>query len=422
VPAILRTTDGGAKWWAQAPPKKLAGNQYELAAVNCATSTDCLAVGVTFSVPPEAVVLSTGDGGRTWTALALPDVDLATHLLGVTCVTASDCWAVGFQAGTSNLNSPGVVLVTADGGTTWSEQPLPIGVAYLNNVACANTADCWAVGAASPGAAIYATTDGGQTWQAQEAPAAGFLYAIACPSSTVCFAGGWDAAITGPVMIATTDGGQVWTEQSIPPGIDVINNITCVSVSQCWAAGAIGNSGLVLATTDGGSNWTTSEVSGSATLRGISCPSRSFCAAVGSNATFTSATAAVSTDGGSTWTAQSLPSGINSLYDISCPSSTHCYASGASVSTHDGGSVWSTSELNAGPLYGIACTSRSRCSAAGSDVVATTHTDGDTWQYQQLPPELDDIVAIACPASTNCWAVGYVSSYAVILASAVPAT
>ena len=46
---------------------------------------------------------------------------------GVTCFDENTAWVVGFKAYGVSQNLPeGVILHTADGGTNWTNQPIPV--------------------------------------------------------------------------------------------------------------------------------------------------------------------------------------------------------------------------------------------------------------------------------------------------------
>src|SRR4051794_39528797 len=92
----------------------------------------------------------------TWT----PQNATGTTLTSVSCPAATTCFAVGQK---------GIVLVTTDGGATWSYSSS--GTANnLNSVYCVSVSTCFAAGSkggAGTNATILTTTDGGANWSAQ---------------------------------------------------------------------------------------------------------------------------------------------------------------------------------------------------------------------------------------------------------------
>ena len=61
--------------------------------------------------------------------------------------------------------SVGVALTSSDGGTTWTSQRLPAGVADLSDISCTSSSDCMAAGYGSSGGMVVTTTDGGRVDQ-----------------------------------------------------------------------------------------------------------------------------------------------------------------------------------------------------------------------------------------------------------------
>jgi hypothetical protein len=78
--------------------------------------------------PPERLVsdiMSTTDGGNTWTPEQLPASVPGPDLLGLSCPTDNDCWASGSDQNVQQVpggsnNTESVLLGTTNGGATWS--------------------------------------------------------------------------------------------------------------------------------------------------------------------------------------------------------------------------------------------------------------------------------------------------------------
>jgi photosystem II stability/assembly factor-like uncharacterized protein len=168
----------------------------------------------------------------------------------ITCSTAVHCIVVG---------SPGIILVTEDGGRSWKgiRSPATGTNADIRGVSCATEENCWAVGSGCDRAAgcyitglislILATRDGGRSWGQQRShrtvPVEGWL----CGKG-VCSKG---------------------------PSLD---GVVCLSRSQCRA---VGEGGTVLLTRDSGATWISEPTPTSNFLGGISCPAQGACFAVG---------------------------------------------------------------------------------------------------------------------------------------------
>jgi hypothetical protein len=162
-------------------------------------------------------------------------------------------------------------------------------------------------------------------------------------------------------------------------------------------------------------------------LSGVSCPSASFCMAVGSREGGDSSLAM--TWNGSGWTVVPPPdpSAQNRyLYDVSCTSASFCVAVGYASPSFPGeplierwdGSAWSvmpSPAISGGSLSGISCASPSWCMAAGrtdsgSMAPLLEHWDGGSWTVQAAPtpPGSDeqDFSSVACAGEGSCEAVG----------------
>ena len=115
-PVVLETTDGGASW-----TNRLAGMEagfplgewgWKIQFVNQPTGF------VSLENLDAGAILKTGDGGRTWTRIAINDPQSNHNLEGVGFVDERQGWVGGwgsrdFQAGFSSA--------TTDGGTTWQD-------------------------------------------------------------------------------------------------------------------------------------------------------------------------------------------------------------------------------------------------------------------------------------------------------------
>jgi photosystem II stability/assembly factor-like uncharacterized protein len=132
---IMGTSDDGSSWHVQ---YKLIGGTTSLNGITCTSSKNCLVVGGSQKVP----ILTTVDGGATWTAPPSPSTKGA--LGAIACDTSQTCQAVG----------SGLSLSTADGGSTWGTRATPGGVAQVTSVACPSATLCVGVGDTPAGTGI----------------------------------------------------------------------------------------------------------------------------------------------------------------------------------------------------------------------------------------------------------------------------
>ncbi len=221
-------------------------------------------------------VLMTSDGGTTWTAAHAPLG--APDLHGIAIPASGKLVAVGDGA-----------IWRRDG--SWSAANMPTGfAAVLRSVAFADANNGWAVG---DGATILRTTDGGEHWSAQAAPAGvgEDIRAVHFASATK----GWAVGATGRIL-ATTDGGATWAAQSSPDGLDL--DLYAVRFADANNGLAVGAGAAILATADGGATWALRDAPpgvGTA-LRGLALRSGGHVWAAGDEGTIIG-----SSDGGATW-------------------------------------------------------------------------------------------------------------------------
>lgn len=169
-------------------------------------------------------------------------------------------------------------------------------------------------------------------------------------------------------------------------------------------------------------------LAGMATLFGVSCPSSSFCVAVGSNNTV-----ATSTDPGgplSSWNtayvgAGAFDSGPGTIFPgrqirgVSCPATNFCVAVSfegliyTSTDPTGGASAWQVADLDGpGPnthIYGVSCVSATFCvAAAGKGRILTSTNPGGgaaAWQVADLGQPVE-LLGVSCASTQLCVAVG----------------
>lgn len=219
---IARTTDGGRTWVSVG-----ARRDWSIQAVSAVNATDVWAIGGGF------LVRST-DGGRTFT----PQLPAPRPTTGVDFVSPT----VGFGVGTAS--DPGAVLSTTDGGRTWTRlATMPTTRAQLGAVQFVNTRDGWAAGTAAGagsqrggGPVLLATTDGGHRWTQRPAPQ-GTVMAMRFDASgrgrlvTSAFPGG----STPARLWRTTDGGRTWTRAGTVPTGSELMSFGFVRAGAAWA-------------------------------------------------------------------------------------------------------------------------------------------------------------------------------------------
>ncbi|MDA8184959.1 MAG: hypothetical protein M0035_11125 [Actinomycetota bacterium] len=353
---------------------------------------------------------------------------------------------------------------------TWVSQTIPPPTSttpsqsgyMLQGISCPSATDCVAVGstyAPAPsggsgvmitGAEVLLSTNGGQAWATGTAPSGASLTAVACPTSTTCFAAGNTTGTNSmpvPIAAVSTDAGQSWTLQSLPASSSSstsevqLRSISCATATACVAVGFVlapsstgtmSESPAIYSTSDGGSTWSAEPAPSAASgigVNSVACTSTAACVAVGDNSmvaypgsgTTQVAEILTTSDGGSTWAAQQATS-ESMLASVACPSASTCYAAGvpsasssAVLVTTDGGSTWSpTSGSPQAENAVIACPTTSECVAANNTQAASATVDGGTsWGSQSLPAPASSttqppppVSGLACPTTADCFAAG----------------
>jgi hypothetical protein len=312
----------------------------------------------------------------------------------------------------------------------------------LDGVFCTSTGNCWAVGHRTRGTVTLDEMRhwDGTTWRAVPVPnpagrgarATNELSAVRCVGARDCWAVGADSAGAGPEYgDAVHWNGRRWLRAEVPqPGgskpadSTQINDLTCITASNCWAVGDYGTSrGATAATSNLVLHW---------------------------NGERWSQVLVPDPDG-------SGPGHYNALNAVRCQSPGDCLADGGvgvrpgtatlprtarNEALHWDGTRWSqlaapdpagASSGNGSQLLTLACGSPASCwgggyYGAGPSRQATQnqilHWNGGTWTSAATPDpgsfgragsmggpdeaarDMSYIIGATCSAARNCWAVG----------------
>jgi photosystem II stability/assembly factor-like uncharacterized protein len=228
---VYATNDGGASWKLQT-----TGSDRHIFALQFVTAKRGHAAG------DYGTMVHTEDGGATWTKMQVPEeVKLPDSALD-TGVQPGDVNLYGLSYGDENhawiVGEFGIVMTTADGGLTWTQQHTPI-ESTLFGVRFTDAQHGVAVGIDS---VILVTDDGGATWQPLKAPVNGrSLYDVFIRGDQ-----GWIVGDQGTIL-KTADGGRTWAAEPLPIQL-AANWIRSVSVGPGGQGLAVGAEGLVFRT------------------------------------------------------------------------------------------------------------------------------------------------------------------------------
>jgi len=291
------------------------------------------------------------------------------YFKGVNCTSESDCWAVGHYFFADPTLGVWRTLIEHWDGASWSIVSSPNantnGDNYLTSITCVSASECWAVGYYSdrPGSQLYRTL-------------------------TLRWAGGsWSI-----VSSANTDSAQA----------NLLNGVTCMSASECWAVGysGSGSENRALIERWDGTSWSIVSSpnigTGANQLFSVACTSDTDCWTVGryypGPPVGGLAQTLIERWNGTSWTIVASPNvpdqGTNSqLLAVACASASECWAVGYSDLAYDG--------------------------TTGTAQTLTEHWDGTSWTIVFSPNVISiaDVVrnfltGVTC-AGSDCWAVGY---------------
>jgi hypothetical protein len=294
---------------------------------------------------------------NAWSIVASPNVAPDDRLNGVSCISASFCVAAGF----SNGSGPDRALIESWNGSTWSIVPTPSSspaAADLYGVSCATATFCVAVGLTFGGGPEQTLIEqwNGLNWSIASSPnPAGVpnnrLFGVSCTSSSFCVAVGESIAPL-PRTLALQWNGATWSIATTPNTLATepnnLSGVTCKNPSWCIAVGSSVSAGatanLTLIEQWNGATWSIVPSPAPAPnqdefLSGVTCPSESFCVAVGYLLTNPVGydVSLIEQWNGSTWSVVPAPLAAGSLSDqlsgVSCVGPTSCVAVGSSLTS-----------------------------------------------------------------------------------------
>ena len=211
---LIHTTNGGADWeYDYLNPYVFPDESADVQDVSLfCPDTGWLAMGKISDwrgVYPggQGFVVRTTDGGDSWELLHR---DTVYDFFGVAAFSGQEACVVGGNDRTEQ----GVVMNTSDGGTSWQTATVTPEPGLLRAVKFTSRTHGWACG---DGGSVIVTDDGGLTWTQQPVPTDSDLYDIDFADANRGMASG------AGVVLVTTDGGQNWRTTQ-PIGIEEQGN------------------------------------------------------------------------------------------------------------------------------------------------------------------------------------------------------
>jgi photosystem II stability/assembly factor-like uncharacterized protein len=289
-------------------------------------STVCFAdslngwVGGTLQDGVTGVIRKTSDGGTTWTSQTLPVTFAINKIKFLTPTT-------GFACG-----EQGTILKTTNAGQTWVKKSSGTSE-NVSSIFFLTTQLGWAC---TP-TAVLLTKDGGDTWSRRPVPKTTAKYDIA-------FKNALEGMLVSnfSLYFKTTDGGQTWLPIDPPNGYSAYFGVQYLSPTRIVLAGWY----LIAASADNGSSWST--------IPFFEHPIQGLCFADSLTGwVIDDWRIYISNDGGSRWKLQSAPSDIR-LGAIHSPDVKHAWAVGIHTilkMIYWAGTVsYSTSTITGSPL------------------------------------------------------------------------
>jgi hypothetical protein len=290
------------------------------------------------------------------------------------CFTTTFCVVSNTQGNVFTSTNP------TGGSVAWNGKN--VGTASdINDVSCPSTSLCVAVDDAgnvitSSNADAGSPAGSGATWTITAIDAGFDVRDVSCPTTTLCVA----VDASGRVITSTNPAGgaAAWTNKFTVGAAGAFYRIDCPTTTLCAAVDSAGEVATSMNPTAGPGAWGVTDIDGTTPLFSVDCNAFLCLAGDQTGKVLASNNATVS----GTWHTTDLDSTTttNSLFGVSCPSSTLCLAA------DNDGKIWTTSaplgspavwtgtQTGASQFRGLTCPSTALCVAPtndGSVVIAT---------------------------------------------------
>jgi photosystem II stability/assembly factor-like uncharacterized protein len=240
---ILKTTNGGKQW------EMSFQSSFNIRAVNFVDSLHGICVGGDW-LHNYSCIIVTSDGGKTWTEISTTVIN--RYINKVRFVNKNTGYAVGGNADTFG----GFILKTNDAGNTWSVLNTGIDSYWVSDISLPDENTIFVIGQSGQ---ILKSNDAGLSWQKQNANISESLNAVFFLNSNTGYVVGDNQTI-----LKTTNGGNTWTKQASPKtqhlySVYFKDLYTGYIASYDWE---VDSCTVLLTTTDGGVNWKKRSIGG----------------------------------------------------------------------------------------------------------------------------------------------------------------
>ncbi|HEY2388242.1 MAG TPA: hypothetical protein VGK30_14870 [Candidatus Binatia bacterium] len=256
---ILRSTDGGLSWNATGEDvnAELDGIAFFDAAAGWTVGVD--------------TILRTDDGGTSWRHQEdavpptvrgpIPDFAAVEYLVPVFIDAVHGFITGGGPFQITEFGGPSFVIVTEDGGTTWTPAPISgtapaLEHAPLRSACVTRTGLAIASGSGVNGDVVVLSVDAGHTWTEVSARTGPCVGAVACSGDRDLWIAGFDSGLA--VLCHSRDGGVSWSSTSFAqrPQTAEVQDLVFVDDQAAWASGFdVDNHAIGLETDDAGTSW-----------------------------------------------------------------------------------------------------------------------------------------------------------------------
>ena len=324
-------------------------------------------------------VVITKDGGATWSYVSTGQTGI---IFDFVFISATEIWGAA---------ETGIVIHSTDGGSTWSTTTINGFSSFLSTSLAGSN-----IFIAGEYGIIISKDVSAASWSAIVDPSAQSTNWISFSDANTGYAVGQYGYIA-----KTSDKGVTWTQFQDEMFYDTFYGVQAKGTGSCWVAG---EEGVIFHTPDGGSTWEQQTTGLTTTLTSLS-----FVDTLNGWAAGDTGVILHTADGGATWSKQTSGTTSN-LFGIYFRDSNKgwCVGSGGiMLRTTNGGSSWSTmTSVTTNNLNSITMVNANLGFAVGASGVILKSSDGGAGWALISNDVTEDLTAITGSSASNVYAVG----------------